>query len=306
MRKITLFLVFTLLFAFSVSGFALSVLYAPLESQVPSADLIVVATVTEVWKVEEQEASNEVGRATLKIDEVLKNGFSDVVGESISMSFFVSPFPDGSDLDIKIGDQRIFLLKKSSVGFSLIADSQSILVTVEKEDVNKLIAAQNITVSLKSIDRLYFNQPQEVTLTVNNGSDYDIVISSLSLNGFYNSSRLGTYVSGSVGFDVKHFNLEGKAIMPMSVATGSLHVMTSITVTVPKNSTFDITAHVTVTPTPAFEFLGEDSGLFGVANLRIGLGVQRVEKEEGQDTVQYLQYTTYYTNWQELFLGYKQ
>ena len=303
MKKITLFLIFTLLFSFSVSGFALSV-YAPLESQVPAADLIVVATVTEVWKVEEQ--VYETGRATLKIGEVLKNGLDNDVSENISMSFFVSQFPGDSDIEFKVGEQRIFLLKKSPAGFSLVAGVQSQLTIDRKEDVNKVIAAQNITVSLKCIDRFYFNQPQEVTLIVNNDSEHDILISSLSLDGFYNSSRLGTYVSGSVGFDVKHFNLEGKAIMPVSVATDSLHVLPSITVTVPKNSTFDITAHVTVTPTPAFEFLGEDSGLFGVANLRIGLGAQRVEKEEGQDTVQYLQYITYYTNWQELFLGYKQ
>ena len=308
MKKITLFLVFTLLFAFSVSGFAMMI-YAPLESQVPSADLIVVATVTEVQELEGHNYY-EAGRATLKINEVLKNGLGRDVSESILITFPVVPkmtggyvIMDHGGMVFQVGEERIFLLKKSPVGFSLVAGSQSRLIVDEKDNVNQVIAAQNITVSVNDIDRFYFNQPQEVTFAVNNGSDYDIVINYLSVDGFYHSPRVGTYVSGSVELDDKYIEKnEGNDLVVMPAGGGYVQK----TVTVSKNSTLDIMAHVTILPTPAFLFLGEDSGLFASATLRIGFGTQSVDNSGVLLAIKQPFYITYYSNWQELFLGYKQ
>jgi|GEM_PF-2117788 len=308
MKKITFIYAVLLMAVFSITGYGMMI-YAPLESQVPSADIIVVAIVTEVQELEGQ-SYYEAGRATLKINEVLKNGLGKDVSESILMTFPVVPkmtggyvIMDHGGMVFQVGEERIFLLKKSPVGFSLVAGSQSRLIVDEKDNVTNVIAAQNITVSVNDIDLFYFNLPQEVTLTVSNGSDYDIVINYLSVDGFYHSPRIGTYVSGSVELDDKYIEKnEGNGIVVMPAGGGGY---VQKTVTVPKNSTLDITAHVTITPTPAFLFLGEDSGLFASATLRIGFGTQSVDNSGVLLAIKQALYITYYSNWQELFLGYK-
>ncbi len=232
------------------------------QSLVTNSDAIVSGTVTNVqdiltqnkgyWMYPGGRGPNMVHvlQVTIHVEQALF-GVDD--SQTLRFSFPLSPYNDPAmNIDLKVGDKKLFFLREEKDGYSLAMNAQGIAALDKVDDVVKLLKTRPLTISASLVSNLYFEQFMPMTVKVKNNTDAAYTVSSIFISGYYLSKRMENMVACSLSTDGKQIN--GRAMAtPLSV---------------PAHEEREIAFFIYVNTPQSMSLLGADSYLLAPMALR--------------------------------------